>query len=228
MPPRSRTSSCAASASSCGRVPGTTCATASAQVTCPTLVACGRYDGIAPLPNSEAIVERVPDAELRDLRRRPRLLRPGPEGAARDHRVPRRRVIDRDASLREHRGHGGTACTRRSRSDPLAGRRSTTARRRTPSRRRSTRRSRGTTARAQRPALDKLYEKAKIVAVERLDRPRLVDRRRSRAHRGRARRSNDRRMQYVRALDRRAGLAGRAVGRAGDRRSTRWRTSRTA
>ena len=35
------------------------------KVSCPTLVACGRYDGIAPLPNSEAIVERVPDAELR-------------------------------------------------------------------------------------------------------------------------------------------------------------------
>jgi 3-oxoadipate enol-lactonase len=34
-------------------------------ISCPTLVACGRYDGIAPLANSEAIVARVPDAELR-------------------------------------------------------------------------------------------------------------------------------------------------------------------
>lgn len=36
-----------------------------ANISCPTLVAAGRYDGIAPLPNSEAIVDRVPDAELR-------------------------------------------------------------------------------------------------------------------------------------------------------------------
>ena len=36
-----------------------------AAVTCPTLVAAGRYDGIAPLPNSEAIVARIPGAELR-------------------------------------------------------------------------------------------------------------------------------------------------------------------
>jgi 3-oxoadipate enol-lactonase len=34
-------------------------------VTCPTLVAAGRYDGIAPLVNSEEIVSRIPDAELR-------------------------------------------------------------------------------------------------------------------------------------------------------------------
>jgi 3-oxoadipate enol-lactonase len=34
-------------------------------ITCPTLVACGRYDGIAPVTNSEAIVARVPHAELR-------------------------------------------------------------------------------------------------------------------------------------------------------------------
>jgi 3-oxoadipate enol-lactonase len=34
-------------------------------ITCPTLVACGRYDGIAPVTNSEAIVARVPNAELR-------------------------------------------------------------------------------------------------------------------------------------------------------------------
>jgi 3-oxoadipate enol-lactonase len=34
-------------------------------VTSPTLVACGRYDDIAPVPNSEAIAARVPGAELR-------------------------------------------------------------------------------------------------------------------------------------------------------------------
>lgn len=35
------------------------------RVDAPTLVAAGRYDGIAPLPNSEAIVARIPGAELR-------------------------------------------------------------------------------------------------------------------------------------------------------------------
>jgi pimeloyl-ACP methyl ester carboxylesterase len=34
-------------------------------VTCPTLVAGGRYDGIAPPANSEAIASRIPGAELR-------------------------------------------------------------------------------------------------------------------------------------------------------------------
>jgi pimeloyl-ACP methyl ester carboxylesterase len=34
-------------------------------IACPTLVACGRYDGIAPVANSEAIASRVPDAQLR-------------------------------------------------------------------------------------------------------------------------------------------------------------------
>lgn len=34
-------------------------------ITCPTLVACGRTDGIAPPANSEAIVSRVRHAELR-------------------------------------------------------------------------------------------------------------------------------------------------------------------
>ncbi len=34
-------------------------------ITCPTLVAGGRYDGIAPPANSEAIVARVPGAQLR-------------------------------------------------------------------------------------------------------------------------------------------------------------------
>ena len=36
-----------------------------AKVTCPTLIAAGRYDGIAPLVNSEAIATRVLNAELR-------------------------------------------------------------------------------------------------------------------------------------------------------------------
>jgi 3-oxoadipate enol-lactonase len=34
-------------------------------VACPTLVAGGRYDGVAPVANSEAIAARVPNAELR-------------------------------------------------------------------------------------------------------------------------------------------------------------------
>jgi 3-oxoadipate enol-lactonase len=34
-------------------------------VTCPTLVAAGRYDGVAPLANSEAIVSQIPNSELR-------------------------------------------------------------------------------------------------------------------------------------------------------------------
>jgi len=35
-----------------------------ASVTCPTFVGCGRYDPIAPMANSEAIVSRIPGAEL--------------------------------------------------------------------------------------------------------------------------------------------------------------------
>ena len=34
-------------------------------ITCPTLVAAGRYDGIASLANSEAIASRISDSELR-------------------------------------------------------------------------------------------------------------------------------------------------------------------
>ena len=34
------------------------------RITCPTFVAAGRYDGIAPLSNSEAIARLVPDADL--------------------------------------------------------------------------------------------------------------------------------------------------------------------
>lgn len=35
------------------------------EVTAPTLVCAGRYDGIAPVANSEAIAARIPDSELR-------------------------------------------------------------------------------------------------------------------------------------------------------------------
>ena len=35
------------------------------RIRCPTLVAAGRFDGIAPLANSEAIAARIPDADLR-------------------------------------------------------------------------------------------------------------------------------------------------------------------
>jgi 3-oxoadipate enol-lactonase len=34
-------------------------------ISCPTLVAAGRYDGVAPLENAEGIASRVPGAELR-------------------------------------------------------------------------------------------------------------------------------------------------------------------
>jgi len=34
-------------------------------ITCPTFLACGRHDGIAPVARSEAIASRLPDAELR-------------------------------------------------------------------------------------------------------------------------------------------------------------------
>jgi len=34
-------------------------------ITCPTLVACGRYDGIAPMANSEFIATHIRGAELR-------------------------------------------------------------------------------------------------------------------------------------------------------------------
>jgi pimeloyl-ACP methyl ester carboxylesterase len=33
-------------------------------IRCPTLVACGRYDGLAPAANSEAIASRIPGSEL--------------------------------------------------------------------------------------------------------------------------------------------------------------------
>ena len=42
-----------------------TSATASGASRCPTLVASGRFDGIAPVANGEAITARVPGAEQR-------------------------------------------------------------------------------------------------------------------------------------------------------------------
>ena len=36
-----------------------------ANITCPTFVAAGRYDGIAPPANAEAIAAQIPGAELR-------------------------------------------------------------------------------------------------------------------------------------------------------------------
>ena len=35
------------------------------RISCPTLVAAGRYDGIAPPANGEGIAGRIPGAELR-------------------------------------------------------------------------------------------------------------------------------------------------------------------
>jgi 3-oxoadipate enol-lactonase len=34
-------------------------------ISCPTLVAAGRYDGIAPVANSRALASRIPEAQLR-------------------------------------------------------------------------------------------------------------------------------------------------------------------
>jgi len=36
-----------------------------ARIACPTFVACGRFDAIAPPTNAEAIAERIPNADLR-------------------------------------------------------------------------------------------------------------------------------------------------------------------
>ena len=60
------------------------------KVTCPTLVACGRFDPIAPMVNSEAIASRIGGAELARVRGRSRLHGPGPGRTARDRRVPDR------------------------------------------------------------------------------------------------------------------------------------------
>ncbi len=59
-------------------------------ITCPTLVACGRYDGIAPLANGQWIASHIAGAELRVYARRPRVLHPRPPGIAGHPRVPHR------------------------------------------------------------------------------------------------------------------------------------------
>ena len=64
-PRRRRPRSGAARSSSSAPAATTTCGTACRAITCPTLVAGGRYDGIAPPANSEAIASRIPGAELR-------------------------------------------------------------------------------------------------------------------------------------------------------------------
>ena len=51
-------------------------------ISCPTLVAGGRYDGIAPPANSEFLARSIPGARPAPLRRRPRLLPAGPRGPA--------------------------------------------------------------------------------------------------------------------------------------------------
>ena len=35
------------------------------RITCPTMVAAGRYDGIAPVANGEAIAQQIPNATMR-------------------------------------------------------------------------------------------------------------------------------------------------------------------
>ena len=55
----------------------TTCGSRLGRVPAPTFVAAGRYDGIAPLANSEAIVKAIPGSDPACVRRRARLLRPG-------------------------------------------------------------------------------------------------------------------------------------------------------
>ena len=68
----------------------TTCCDRLGAITCPTLVACGRYDGIAPMVEQRG--HRRPRARRRAarLRGRPRLLRPGPDGHPRHPRLHRR------------------------------------------------------------------------------------------------------------------------------------------
>ena len=59
------------------------------RITCPTLVAAGRYDGIAPPRNGEEIAARIPGRRAAPLRGRPPLHDAGPAGHARHPRVPR-------------------------------------------------------------------------------------------------------------------------------------------
>ena len=65
------------------------------QITCPTLVAAGRYDGIAPLEQQRVHRRADPRKRPTDLRRRPRVHRAGSRRVPRDPRLPRR-AVDRD------------------------------------------------------------------------------------------------------------------------------------
>ena len=69
------------------------------RVTCPTFVAAGRFDGIAPVANSDAIVSTDGGCVAARLRGRPRILRAGPAGPARGHRASWGRDGHGDAAL---------------------------------------------------------------------------------------------------------------------------------
>ena len=60
------------------------------RISCPTLVAAGRFDGIAPPANAEGIASRVPDAELRLYDGGHAFIAQDPAGAARRARLPGR------------------------------------------------------------------------------------------------------------------------------------------
>ncbi len=58
------------------------------RITCPTFVAAGRFDGIAPVANSEAIVSRIAGATLHVYEGGHAFFAQDRRGAARDHRLP--------------------------------------------------------------------------------------------------------------------------------------------
>ena len=60
------------------------------RISCPTLVAAGRYDGIAPPANGEAIASRIPGAELRVYEGGHAFFAQDPAGVPRDPGLPRR------------------------------------------------------------------------------------------------------------------------------------------
>ncbi len=61
-------------------------------ITCPTLVACGKYDHIAPPENSEKIAELIPHADLRFYEGGHIFFMQDPAGDPRRDGVPRRRL----------------------------------------------------------------------------------------------------------------------------------------
>ena len=65
---------------------------------CPTLVAGGRYDGIAPPANSEAIASRIAGADLRFYEGGHLFFMPGSGRPARHRGVPRRAGLSRTGS----------------------------------------------------------------------------------------------------------------------------------